>query len=109
MAPANLGDNVVTDSPDVSNLRAAHAGESVFLRYIHFVCFAGFLAIGVYLIKGNIFQPWASTAVVFSYALLLYLLRSKLPLTGEAKDSAYYLCFSLNLVFLFLAFRNCGS
>ena len=46
--------------------------------------------------------------VVACYAGLLFLNRSRTPLTGEIKDSAYYLGFSLNLIFLFVAFRNYG-
>jgi hypothetical protein len=38
----------------------------------------------------------------------LYVNKAKVSLTGEVKDSAYYLGFSLNLVFLFVAFRRYG-
>src|SRR5438132_7429202 len=77
-------------------------------KYWPFLIFAGAFGVGASLIVSNTFQPWSPAVVVAFYGGLLYLNRSRFPLTGEIKDSAYYLGFSLNLIFLFVAFRNYG-
>jgi hypothetical protein len=110
--PATAKAVVVPASPDVAaakpKLVSVQEAPAEIPRHQPILFFIAAFALGVYLVASNTLQPWSSTVVVAGYTGLLYLSRSRVPLTGEIKDSAYYLGFSLNLIFLFVAFRNYG-
>jgi hypothetical protein len=73
-----------------------------------FLIFAAAFGLGTLLVLLKAAPWWAPTVVVIAYAFALFANRRNVPLTGEIKDSAYYLGFSFNLVFLLTAFRNYG-
>ena len=77
-------------------------------RLLPLFSFVGALGLGTFLVFNDILQPWSPAVLVVAYALFLFANIKRVPLTGEIKDSAYYLGFSLNLVFLLVAFRNYG-